>query len=178
MQAEPSIVRRLKSVLSGVQRTSSWLLITCVLIPRSAASKPKELNITPISIEVNGTWTHLCVYNWPGTFWWETWCVLFLFYFILWGKGVREGAQAFLFLFVCTFGVMICFCSGTLCSKCLQTWTLWLYSSFLPVTAGGTAYQDTRPHGLPCPSHEGTRSCNFFCLGFILGLDESLFVWK
>ena len=48
-----------------------------------------------------------------------------------------------------------------LCSKCLQTWTLWLYSSFLPVTAGGTAYQDTWPHGLPCPSHEGTQSCNF-----------------
>lgn len=26
---------------------------------------------------------------------------------------------------------------------------------FPPVTAGGSAYQDVRPHGLLCPSHEG-----------------------
>lgn len=91
-----------------------------------------------------------------------------IYAFIFWVGGSR-------FLFVLLGDAV--YVIAHLCSKCLQTWTLWLYSSFLPVTAGGTAYQDTWPHGLPCPSREGTQSCNF-CLGFILGLDKSLFVWK
>lgn len=54
---------------------------------------------------------------------------------------------------------------------------------FPPVTAGGSAYQDARPHGPLCPSHEGTRSCSLFVFWGVLifgggggRLDQSLFV--
>lgn len=142
-----------------------------VFIPQSAMSKPKELDfilLFPLRLWYITRWEPECL------------CVCIIdeglcshernddmYAFIFW-----VGGSGFLFVLLGDVYVL-----AHLCSKCLQTWTLWLYSSFLPVTAGGTAYQDTWPHGLPCPSHEGTQSCNF-CSGFILGLDKSLFVWK
>lgn len=70
-----------------------------------------------------------------------------------------------------------------LCSKCLQIWTLWLYSSVLPMITGGSTYQDTRKTALLYPGQEGTQSYQlfiflFFSFRFFFGLDKSLFVWK
>lgn len=85
-------------------------------------------------------------------------CFYFLFNF-LFGGGRREGGVGYHLSF---FGVMSCLCWSTCAVSACEHEPFDCTVVFLPVCAGGAANQDARPRGLPCPSHEGTRSCYFF----------------
>lgn len=120
--------------------------------------------IISIAVAVEQDWTEmpLCLYNWWGSlFQWER--------DMSSGGWGRSG-------YGLSFWVMSCL-TAHLCSKCLRT--LWLYSSFLPVTL--QVFEPIRMLGqmvfpvLVMREH----SPAIFCLFGVLGLDwMSLFVWK
>lgn len=72
-----------------------------------------------------------CVCNtwWGSLFWWEKWWHIMLFFFFhliffFWIGGGLQGSSLF-------FSGDDVYVLAHPCSKCLQTWTLWLYSRFL-----------------------------------------------
>lgn len=75
----------------------------------------------------------------------------FLFLSFDFFSGLGEGYRVRL----CSFGVMMfMFWHIRAVSACKHE-PFDCTVDFPPVTAGGSAYQDVRPHGLLCPSHEG-----------------------
>lgn len=116
----------------------------------------------------DGTWMPLCVYNWWGSFfWWEKWWHI-CFYFFGWGGG--QGSCLYFWVMMFLFWHI---CAVSACKHEPFDCTVVSFLSLQVVQPIGTLGLI----GRLCPSHEGTQSC-YFCLGFISGLDKSLFVWK
>lgn len=123
---------------SGVELESSWLLTRVVFIPQSAMSKSKELDfilILPLRlwyIKLEPECLCVCKID-------EGLCSkrdslrIYDIYAFISGRG------GFLFVFS---GVMFLFWHICAASACKHE-PFWLYSSFLPVAAGGAACRDT-----------------------------------
>lgn len=159
---------------SGGQWKSSWLLTRVVFIPQSAMSKSKELDfilILPLR------WQYIKLES-------ECLCVCKIdeglcskrnslriddIYAFISGKG-----WVFFFLFVFSGVMMFLFWHICAASACKHE-PFWLYSSFLPVAAGGAACRDAARW----PLSQSWRNTVLLLLFWVLFLGlGSLFVWK
>lgn len=142
-------------VLWGDEQKSSWLFALLMLISRVGEAQRILIHCT------------IFLMKWIESV--QLWCTNEC---LCSGSHEREMGREwvwFVFLSDWVFDV-----TAHLCSKCLQIWTLWLYSSVLPMITGGTTHQDTRKTALLYPGQEGTQSYRLlllFLFCFFLFLD-------